>query len=55
MEKGVVNPKVQTLMKRDSSFASEQRPTVQWSKVSFLKLAGLGGWRFLLLLLSYIT
>lgn len=27
MEKGVMNPKVQTLMGRDSSSASEQRPT----------------------------
>lgn len=35
MEKGVVNPKVQALMGRDSSFASEQRPTGY--KVSFLK------------------
>lgn len=51
MQRGKVNPKVQTLMGRDSSFASEQRPTgVQSfiSKVLFLFF-------FLLLLLSYLT
>lgn len=39
MEKGKVNPKVQTLMGGDSSFASEQRPTGDqsfFSKVLFL-------------------
>lgn len=34
MEKGVVNPKVQALMGRDSSFASEQRPTGVQSFIS---------------------
>lgn len=34
VEKGVVNPKVPTLMGRDASFASEQRPTGGQSYIS---------------------